>query len=151
MKSDKFRMQFFIALGFIVMLLLQFNFVLFWDSYYSHYPFLGNSQSTTYPPFFSISVRSLEITVATLFLVPLLALWFSRAGSLVATLGLLIGVMMATVIIWLSSEKMRQDSNMWPIDLVLLTIMTGAPLFLGCIAQVSIKFFAGLFVRDGNT
>lgn len=139
MKPLKFGIDMFIVAGAFIMLLLQMNFALFWKSYYSHFPFKGYLDPIVGPPFFSASTETLYVTLIVLFILPLVVLWFARASSFVSTLGLLSGVMLANIAIWLSSKQLREDSNMWPIDLVLLTIMTAAPLFLGCITQIVIR------------
>lgn len=139
MKPMKFGIGKFIVAGAFIMLLLQMNFALFWKSYYSHFPFKGYSDPIVGPPFFSASTETLYVTLIVLFTLPLVVLWFARASSFVSTLGLLSGVMLANIVIWLCSKQLREDSNMWPIDLVLLTIMTAAPLFLGCVTQIVIR------------
>ncbi len=42
-----------------------------------------------------------------------------------------VGVMLSVMLIWGGTARLRQDSNMWPIDLVYLSFMTAPPLFLG--------------------
>lgn len=130
----KSRTWLFFGVGAITMLLLQLHFTLFWNSYYAE---------GAYPPFFTGSTRSLEITLIVLFILPFVALWFVRGKALISTLALWLGVMFSAMIIWLASEQLRRDSNMWPIDLVLLSIMTGIPLFLGCISQIVIQRVLG--------
>lgn len=41
------------------------------------------------------------------------------------------GVMCAVVAIWLATPTMRNDSNLWPVDLVVNGAMTGAPMLIG--------------------
>ena len=39
--------------------------------------------------------------------------------------------MAACVVIWVATAKLRNDSNMWPISLVFLAVMTGVPMLIG--------------------
>ena len=39
--------------------------------------------------------------------------------------------MIAVVLIWVATARLRQDSNMWPIDFVFLAVETGVPLVVG--------------------
>ena len=135
MKPMKLGIGMFAVVGALIMLLLQLHFALSWEAYYAHFPFQGYSPPAG-PPFFSTSTRSLAVTAAVLFALPLFVLRFARQGPFASTRALLAGVVAAFVVIWFSTKALREDSNMWPIDLVLLTIMTGVPLFLGCTAQV---------------
>ena len=34
-------------------------------------------------------------------------------------------------LIWVATPKLRNDSNMWPIDFVFLAVMTGVPMLVG--------------------
>jgi hypothetical protein len=138
MKPMKFGIGMFAVVGALIMLLLQLHFALSWDNYYSHFPFQGYS-SPAGPPFFSTSALSLKVTETVLFALPLFVLWFARQGAIASTWGLLSGVVAAFVAIWVFTKPLREDSNMWPIDLVLLTVMTGAPLFLGCAVHVAVR------------
>lgn len=133
----------FILAGAVTMLLLHLDFVMLWESHYSHFPFKGQRDPIAAPPFFSTSARTLLITEIVLFILPLAVLWFAREGSFASTGGLFSGVMLTVVIIWLSTKQLREDSNMWPIDLVLLSIMTGVPLFLGCVTQIVFRSVLG--------
>jgi hypothetical protein len=37
----------------------------------------------------------------------------------------------AVVLVWLATAQLRQDSNMWPIDFVFLSVLTGLPMLVG--------------------
>jgi|PlaIllAssembly_1097288.scaffolds.fasta_scaffold432776_1 uncharacterized membrane protein len=146
----KHRTWIFFAFGAVTMLLLQLHFVLFWKSYYIHFPIQGYEGAMAegkVAPFFTGSTQSAEITKIVLFLLPLAVLWFARGSAWRSTCGLWLGVMFSVVIIWLATERLRRDSNMWPIDLVLLSVMTGVPLFLGCITQVVIQRILSYFLK----
>jgi hypothetical protein len=39
--------------------------------------------------------------------------------------------MIAVVLIWVATARLRQDSNMWPIDFVFLAVQTGVPMAVG--------------------
>jgi hypothetical protein len=41
------------------------------------------------------------------------------------------GIMSAVVLVWVGTARLRQDSNMWPIDFVFLSVMTGVPMLVG--------------------
>ncbi len=134
LSSVKLRLLMFVILGSLSMGLLQLHFVLFWHSYYSHFPWLGYSNAMAQgrvPPFFTTSPRSLWITKIALFIVPLVALWFARGRYWLSALAMWAGVMLSVMLIWLGTARLREDSNMWPIDLVYLSFMTAFPLFLG--------------------
>ena len=150
MGSVKSRTSIFVAIGAVTMLLLQLHFVLFWKSYYSHFPvqgYQGAMAAGNVSPFFTGSAQSLQITEIVLFALPLLVLWFARESSWTSTLGLWSGVMLSVVIIWLATKRLREDSNMWPIDLVFLSFLTALPLFLGCVTQIVIQRVMGYLRR----
>lgn len=140
MRLHTVPIRFFVILGMLVILGLQIAFVVFWQDFYSHMPFPGNSDPVSGPPYILASVGTSITTLAVLFVVPLGVLWFSRAGSVAGTAGLLLGAILACTIIWLSIEQLRNDSSMWLIDLALLTILIAVPLYLGCLVQMAIRF-----------
>lgn len=88
------------------------------------------------PPFFASSERSLLIARIVLAVLPLLALPFASVTPWKAVRAMWGGVMLAVVVIWVATPALRQDSNMWPIDLVFLAVMTGIPLVLGMFAYL---------------
>ena len=132
--------RFFVIFGMLIILGLQLASVIFWQDFYSHMPFPGSPDPMPGPPYILASVGTCVTTLTVLFLVPLGTLWFSRSGSLAGTAGLLSGVILALIIIWLSIEQLRNNSSMWPIDLALLTIFAAIPLYLGCLMQMAIRF-----------
>ena len=140
--------RFFVILGMLVILGLQLAFVVFWQDFYSHMPFPGNSDPVSGPPYILASVGTSITTLAVLFLLPLGVLWFSRAGSLVGTAGLLLGAILACIIIWISIEQLRNNSSMWLIDLALLIILVAIPLYLGCLVQMAIRFIHSQIMND---
>jgi len=94
------------------------------------------------PPFFSSSERSLLVARIVLAILPLLALPFAGNSPWKAAGGLWVGVMLATIAIWIATPALRQDSNMWPLDLAYLGVVTAIPLFLGALAYVTGKGLA---------
>lgn len=148
MRLDTVPTRFFVILGMLVILGLQLAFVVFWQDFYSHMPFPGNSDPVSGPPYILASVGTSITTLAVLFLLPLGVLWFSRAGSLVGTAGLLLGAILACIIIWISIEQLRNNSSMWLIDLALLIILVAIPLYLGCLVQMAIRFIHSQIMND---
>jgi len=39
--------------------------------------------------------------------------------------------MVAVVLIWLATARLRQDSNMWPIDFIFLAVLISVPMVVG--------------------
>jgi hypothetical protein len=129
----------FVLVGVVAFLLLHLQFALWWDSYYARFPVYGYQAAMAahrVPPFFASSERSLLIARVVLAILPLLALPFASVTPWKAVRAMWGGVMMAVVLIWLATPALRQDSNMWPIDLVFLAVMTGIPLVLGMFAYL---------------
>ena len=152
MRPVKFRAWIYVAIGSAAMLLLQLHFVLFWGRYYSLFPLPGYERAMAdgiVPPFFTSSIQSFKITMIILFLLPILTL-FSRENSWFSTLGLWSGVMLSVAIIWLATKQLREDSNMWPIDLAFLSLVVALPLLLGALFQVMIKKMASYLRRVGT-
>ena len=148
MRLHTVPIRFFVILGMLVILGLQLAFVVFWQDFYSHMPFPGNSDPVSGPPYILASVGTSITTLAVLFLLPLGVLWFSRAGSLVGTAGLLLGAILACIIIWISIEQLRNNSSMWLIDLALLIILVAITLYLGCLVQMAIRFIHSQIMND---
>jgi len=132
----------FVLLGVVVMGFLHLQFMLFWRSHYSHFPWPGSQAAMAQgliPPFFTNSTLSLKHTMATLFAAPLLALWFARERPWVSTLAIWAGVMLFNSFVWVGTERLRHDSDLWPIDFVFLTFVTGIPLMLGSILALAMQ------------
>jgi hypothetical protein len=124
----------FVLVGAVAFLLLHLQFVLWWDSYYSRFPFYGYRSAMAahqVPPFFTSSERSLLVARFALAVLPLIALPFASITPWKAVRAMWGGVMLAVILIWISTPALRQDSNLWPIDLVFLAVTTGIPLVLG--------------------
>ncbi len=49
------------------------------------------------------------------------------------------GVMLAVGLIWVGTKQLREDSNLWPIDFVILSIATALPVILGTALNVAIQ------------
>lgn len=130
----KSRMGPFFILGCVAMGLLHLNFVLFWHRYYSHHPWTGYEQAMReglVPPFFTTSIPSVWVTWAALFAVSAVAMWLVRGPYWLTVLAIWAGVMLSVVLIWIGTDSLRNDSNLWPIDFVVFSFATALPLILG--------------------
>lgn len=139
MPRPTFGSRTFLVGGAVAFLLLHLQFALCWDSYYARFPIYGYQAAMAahrVPPFFASSERSLLIARVVLAVLPLLALPFASVTPWKAVRAIWGGVMVAVVLIWAATPALRQDSNMWPIDLVFLAVMTGVPLVLGMVAYL---------------
>ena len=133
------------ALGAIIVLVLQWHFSRYWAAYYSHFPFPGYeqaAQAATIPAYLTTSSRTLLVTEIALCLLPMFTL--RLAGSRLANLGLALlalwaGVMCSAIGIWIATPRLRQDSNMWPIDLLMLAFLTGFPLAVGGLVVLAVR------------
>ncbi len=128
------------VLGGAAVLVLQWHFSHAWSSYYSRFPWPGYQaamQGGHVPAFLTSSPRSVLIGCVVLFMLPFVALRFGRLP--LSTLALWAGVMVALVAVWVATPQLRQDSNLWPIDLVVLSFITGLPLIAGVSAAVLIR------------
>jgi hypothetical protein len=120
----------YVLAGAVVFLILHIHFVVAWESLYAHHPWTGYAPGRS-PAFFSSSPKSLAIASAVL-LVMALALTVIPPGQRAGIGGALwAGVMIAVVLIWVATARLRQDSNMWPIDFVFLAVQTGVPIGVG--------------------
>src|SRR5262249_48496928 len=97
------------------------------------------------PAFLTTSPRSLLVGCIFLSLLPFLTLWFAACRLITSTLALWAGVTVSLVGIWVATPQFREDSNMWPIDFVLLAFSTGIPLLLGALAVTIIQKATRLF------
>ena len=128
--------------GGVAALALQWHFSHAWTSYYSHFPWQGYQQAMQeghVPAFLTTSPRSLLVGSLVLFLLPSLTLLFAGGRPIKVTLALWAGVMAALVTVWVATPRLRQDSNLWPIDLVLVSFITGLPLIAGASAVVLLQ------------
>ena len=118
------------AAGIVIFVILHLHFVWSWDALYAAHPWRGYHPGVA-PAFFSTSPRSLLIASLVL-LAAALGLTLIPPGQRPGTgAALWIGVMSAVVLVWIATPRLRQDSNMGPIDLVLLSLMTGVPMLIG--------------------
>lgn len=123
-----------ILTGAVAVFVLQMQFMLAWRAYYSHFPFRGYGSAMEQglvPPFLTTSARGVQVTQIAFFALPLLALWRLRGNVFTGAAALWAGVMFAVVVVWVATPQLRQDSNMWPIDLVLGSVMFGLPIAIG--------------------
>lgn len=132
----------FLLAGFVAFLVLHLHFALMWDAYYSRFPVWGYQSAMAahrVPPFFVSSARSLLIARIVLAILPVLALPFVSGTPWKAMRAMWGGVMLAVVLIWIATPALRQDSNMWPIDLLYLAVVTGLPLVIGMFAFILVS------------
>ncbi len=143
--SPRVRVLVLILLGIIAVLVLQWHISSAWQTYYSHFPLPGYSkamESGQIAPFLTTSTRAYQVTGFVLFLLPLVTLPLAQRRPVTAGLYLWCGVIIAIVAIWIATPRLRQDSNMWPIDFIFLAIQAAVPLFAGalvCVFVVSLR------------
>ena len=120
----------YVLAGAVVFLILHIHFVLGWESLYAPYPWAGYNPGAS-PAFFSSSPRSVAIANVVLFATALALTIIppgQRPGIGAALWG---GVIIAVVLVWVGTARLRQDSNMWPIDFVFLSVLGGLPMLVG--------------------
>jgi|SRR5579862_3737290 len=142
MNRPRIRIVVIALLGGMVMLALQWHFSYAWTSYYARFPWQGYQQAMKeghIPAFLTNSSRSALIGRIVLFSLPFLTFRVAVGRVISSTVALWAGVMVSLVAIWVATPQLRQDSNMWPIDLVFLAFTTGLPLFLGALVFVLIQ------------
>lgn len=138
MIERRFSTGWYLLFGLAAFALLQLHYALAWTSYYARYPIRGYDgaiEKGLIPPSLMGSTRSMLVGWIVLVLLPLVALWFRVGRRRTAVVAMWAGVMIALVGIWIGTPRLRQDSNMWPIDLVFLLFMTGLPLLIGAVLQ----------------
>jgi len=139
-----------ILVGIIAVLVLQWHVSMAWHSYYSHFPLRGYSsamQSGLIAPFLTSSTRAYQVTGIFLFLLPLITISLAQRQFLKAGICLWCGVMAAVVAIWVATPKLREDSNMWPIDFLFLGFQAAVPIvagFLVCVLYVTVRKAGGI-------
>src|SRR5437016_10259361 len=106
---------FYFAAGAIILLILQFHFVLSWDALYAPHPWRGYAPGVA-PPFISTSPRSLLIANFVLFTAALGLTLIPSGKQAGVGAAQWAGVISAVVLVWVATARLRQDSNMWPID-----------------------------------
>jgi len=116
--------------GALIFLALHLYFVLTWQALYAQHLWTGYAPGRL-PAFFNSSPDSLLVTNVVLFAAAL-GLTLLPAGRVRwAGVALWVGVIAAIVAVWIATPQLRHDSNMWPIDLVVLSVMTGVPMLVG--------------------
>ena len=126
---------------------LQWHFSRSWSGYYSRFPWPGYEQAMKQgrvPAFLTDSPRSLRVGFCAIFALPFLTLWRSGRHALISSLALWMGIIVALMGVWLATPQFRQDSNLWPIDLVVLFFCSGLPLMAGAIALITLQKAGGL-------
>ena len=142
MNRPLLRMLLFVLVGGLAFLILQWHFSQTWAVYYSRFPWRGYEQAMRegrVPAFLTTSPRSSLVGSCALFGLPLLTLWFSDGRPLRYSLALWAGVMVSLVGVWVATPQLRQDSNLWPIDLMLLFFSTGLPIMVGALTVLAIQ------------
>ena len=120
----------YVLAGAVAFLILHIHFVLAWDSLYALHPWTGYAPGRS-PAFFSSSPRSVAIANVVLFATALALTMIPPGQRPRIGVALWAGVMGAIVLVWLATARLRQDSNMWPIDFVFLSVLTGLPMLVG--------------------
>jgi hypothetical protein len=124
------RLHFFYFLAAAAIFLgLHAYFVMAWDSLYAHYPWRGYAPGVS-PPFFSSSPRSQVVAYAVLFATSLGLTLLPSGRKPGVGIAMWAGIMAATVLIWVATPRLRNDSNLWPLDFVFLAFMTGMPMLI---------------------
>jgi len=121
---------FYVLIGAVVFLILHMHFVLAWESLYAHYPLKGYAPGVI-PAFFTSSPRSIAIANVVLFAMALGLTIIPPGQRKGIGAALWAGVMIAVVLAWVGTARMRENSNMWPISFVVLVVMTGVPMLVG--------------------
>ena len=88
------------------------------------------------PPFFTSSPRSELVAGAVLFAMTLGMTLLPTGRAALTGVAIWAGVMAAVVVLWVATPPLRNDSDMWPIDLVFLAVNTGVPILLGMDCRV---------------
>ncbi len=114
----------------VIFLLLHVYFVLTWDGLYAQYPWTGYAPGVS-PPFFSSSPRSELVAYAVLFATALGLTLIPSGSKPWVGVAMWAGVTAAVVLVWVATPQLRNNSNMWPIDLVFLSFITGVPMLIG--------------------
>lgn len=136
----------FLLLGFAAFLLLQLQYVLFWVPFYSNSPLPGYERAMAagqIAPFFTATRQTMMAAAVVLFLLPMVSLFWARpvARKLNASVALWAGIMLGVVVVWISIPRLRNDSDMWPIDLVFLAFTTGLPMIAGTLVHLALAEF----------
>jgi len=121
---------FYLLAAAVVFLMLHFYFVATWDSQFAQDLPRGYAPGAL-PPFFSSSPKSTTIAQAVVFATALVLTLIPSGKSPWIGIAMWAGVMLAIVLIWVGTPQLRNDSNMWPIDLVFLAVMVGIPMLIG--------------------
>ena len=120
----------YVLAGAVVFLILHIHFVIAWESLYAQHPWTGYNPGAS-PAFFSSSPRSVALANVVLFATALALTMIPPGQRPRIGVALWAGVMGAVVLVWLATARLRQDSNMWPIDFVFLAVQTGVPIGVG--------------------
>ena len=153
MNREYAKIAFLALVGAAAVLVLQWHFSRAWAGYYSQFPWQGYGQAMKaghVPAFLTSSPRSLLVGTRALFALSLLTLLFAGARPFRSGLAIWAGAMVSLVGIWIATPQFRQDSNLWPIDLVLLGLSTGLPLMAGALVALVIQKAAGLFRKKAE-
>jgi hypothetical protein len=142
MNRPLIRILFFSLVGGVVLLALQWHFSHAWTSYYSRFPWQGYEQAMReghVPAFLTTSSRSSLVGGMVIFSLPILTFWFAGGRLISSTLALWAAVMISLVTTWITTPQLRDDSNMWPIDLALLAFSSEIRLLVGALAFVMVQ------------
>jgi len=123
-----------IPAGFLTIMLLELQVRVLW-SLYSRFPMNGYQEvwreGKVTPSLAAPSSLIMPVSLVVLGIVGAVAVLFVRGRARATLTGLWLGAMAGYCTVWLSTPALRQDSNMWPIDLVLIGIGLFIPLVIG--------------------
>jgi len=143
--------------GFLAILALQLQCMLLWGVFYSRFPWEGYSnamQMGAIPASLTTSQASCALMIVALVLLPLLSFRSPNQRLFPVWSGLWLGVMTGLIAIWISTPQLRNDSNLWPIDLVMLAIATAIPVLVGTVIVFLVRLFRVICwppgCQDGN-
>ena len=150
MNRPLLRMSLFALAGGLALLILQWHFSQSWAGYYSRFGWRGYEQAMRegrVPAFLTTSPRSFLLGSSALFALPLLTLWFGGWRPLRSSLALWAGVVVSLVGVWVATPQLRQNANLWPIDMILLFFGIGLPMMAGVLTVLAIEKVNGRLKR----
>jgi prolipoprotein diacylglyceryltransferase len=119
---------------FLAIMLLELQVRVLW-SLYSRFPTHGYEEVWTEgkvtPSLAAPSDLIMPVTLVVLGMLGAVTVLFVRGKARAVLPGLWPGAMAAYCAMWLATPALRQDSNMWPIDLVVMEIGVSIPLVIG--------------------
>jgi hypothetical protein len=131
-----------LLLAILFMVAIQAQFLVLWRPLYAHPTWKGYEIAAERGydvPFYTTSPRALLATEMLLFLFALALLLIRRSFWPLVVPGLLIGAFLGAVGVWISTRRLREDSNLWPIDMLFLLVVTAVSIALGSGLAVAVR------------